>query len=129
MLILAALFTFQDPAWAASTHAAGRGSGVRFVEPMTGAEESTCFEILERMGQASQTADRLRQRVEMLDSAIADEEGVDRGASVEGMRQQAMTIARNYRDDLQTLRTENARDVHALGSVMLTFCRPVQPTP
>ena len=129
MLMLVVLVALQDPSWAANAHAAGRDSGVRFAERMTGAEEFTCFEIMERMGQASQTAERLRQRVEMLDGAIADEERVDRGANVEEMRQQAMLIARTYRSDLQQLQTENARDTHALGSAMLTFCRPIQPTP
>ena len=126
MLVLAAL---QDPSWAANAHAAGRESGVRFAERMTGAEEFTCFEIMERLGQASQTAERLQTRVEMLDAAIADEERMDRGANVEEMRRQALRIARTYRSDLQQLQTENARDTHALGSVMVTFCRPIQPTP
>lgn len=130
MLIFAmTMMLTQDVAWADMTHAAGRQSGVTFAGDLTGAQTDTCFEVLERLGAAQATRARLADRVGMLDRAIAAEESIDRDPAAEAMRQQALVIARRYRDDMTELAAENARDLHALGSVTLSVCRPVLPTP
>lgn len=128
LMILAALLISQDPEWAATAHAAGRASGVALAPRLTGAQQDSCYEVLERLGAAEGTRDRLSDRVANLSAAIASEVALDRGPEGDPMRRQALVIARAYRDDLQALQDENRRDIHALGSVTLTVCQPVTPS-
>ena len=128
MLMIAALLIFaQDPEWAATVHAAGRGSGIQLAGSLTGAQRESCYEVLERLGAAQATQGRLAERVANLSASIAGEVATERAPEEEVMRHQALQIAGRYREDLQALQAENRRDIHALGSVTLTVCRPGVP--
>lgn len=124
LTIAAALLFSQDPEWAMQVHRAGRASGYAFAETLTGAQRDACFEILDRLGAAQSTAEQIDNRISSLNSAIQGEEALDRGEAAEPMRQQALVIARRYRDDMEDLALENRRNIHALGSIAVTVCRP-----